>query len=199
MCELLLIEIESHPPSSGIEQITVVAHPVPSRALQLSFFDKVRPSADRLSTLLPQLQVLMGDGRCGVPTLVDTHQPGAFEVRPFSLVSATVPSNTRTISDRKMFAVLCRFRVPLPVKVTVRHGDLIKVFMECLPFVRGKVRSSSGPWRSSGQWWLSYDSSSPSLSSWDQDEWDVELSDGGLYRIVRHRTSKKWFVEGFMD
>lgn len=49
--------------------------------------------------------------------------------------------------------------------------------------------ASAGPWRASGEWWTA--------SPWDREEWDVELSDGGLYRVFR--TSREWFLEGVYD
>jgi len=52
-----------------------------------------------------------------------------------------------------------------------------------------EVLAAAGPWRSSGDWWTS--------SPWDREEWDVELSDGGLYRVFR--ASREWFLEGVYD
>jgi len=39
----------------------------------------------------------------------------------------------------------------------------------------------------------------PSPNSWDREEWDVTLSDGGVYRIFRDRQRDRWFVEGMVD
>ena len=33
----------------------------------------------------------------------------------------------------------------------------------------------------------------------DRDYWDVELSDGGLYRIYRARDGGAWFADGVYD
>ena len=51
------------------------------------------------------------------------------------------------------------------------------------------VLASAGPWRASGDWWTP--------SPWDREEWDVELSDGGLYRVFR--SLREWFLEGVYD
>ena len=65
--------------------------------------------------------------------------------------------------------------------------------------------ASAGPWRSSGQWWESEAQAASTanvgtmLRSWDHDEWDVALSDGGVYRIFQDRTSQRWFMEGMVD
>jgi hypothetical protein len=34
---------------------------------------------------------------------------------------------------------------------------------------------------------------------WNRDEWDVSLSDGGVYRIFRDRETDGWFIEGIFD
>ena len=39
----------------------------------------------------------------------------------------------------------------------------------------------------------------PFLPSWDRDEWDVSLSDGGVYRIFRDRDTDGWFIDGIVD
>ncbi len=56
---------------------------------------------------------------------------------------------------------------------------------------QGRILRIAGPWRSSGEWWRS--------DLWNRDEYDLELSDGALYRIYLDRLSDKWFVEGVYD
>ena len=34
---------------------------------------------------------------------------------------------------------------------------------------------------------------------WNRDEWDVSLSDGGVYRIFRDRETDGWFIDGIFD
>jgi protein ImuB len=38
-----------------------------------------------------------------------------------------------------------------------------------------------------------------SLASWNRDEWDVALGDGGVYRIFRERDTDRWFVDAIVD
>jgi len=33
----------------------------------------------------------------------------------------------------------------------------------------------------------------------DRDYWDIELSDGALYRIYRDRSTNSWFADGIYD
>jgi protein ImuB len=85
--------------------------------------------------------------------------------------------------------------------------------------VWGDVMAASGPWRTSGDWWMD--------DSWNQDEWDLEIEfpipavketnafsraafshtaqkaestrGRGVYRIVRERATGDWFVRGVYD
>ena len=189
---LILLDLESHPPSAGIDRVTVTADPVPSRTLQFSLLERAVPSAECLSTLLARLTVLMGDQRCGAAALVDTHHPGAFEMGPFAPKAQRPPHSTQAPGVTDLRPVLRRFRNPQPARVAVEQGHPVQV---SIPQRRsgGQVVSWAGPWRSSGQWWMS------PRTSWDRSEWDVELRDGSVYRIFRDRISKRWFVEGMVD
>lgn len=39
----------------------------------------------------------------------------------------------------------------------------------------------------------------PRASAWDRDEWDVALSDRGVYRIFRDRETDAWFIDAIVD
>ena len=189
---LILLDLDAHPPSAGIDQVTVVADPVPARTLQFSLLERAVPSADSLATLLARLTVLMGEQRCGSPALVDSHQPGAFEMRPFTPKAQPAKRDQPRVG-MSLVPVLRRFRNPTSARVTVEHGEPVRVSTSQPHSARGRVVDRAGPWRSSGHWWM------PSSAVWDRDEWDVELSDGGVYRIFRNRDSDHWFIEGIVD
>ena len=57
--------------------------------------------------------------------------------------------------------------------------------------ISGSVRVAAGPWSLEDGWWTE----APA----DRDYWDVELSDGGLYRIYREREAGAWFADGVYD
>ena len=59
------------------------------------------------------------------------------------------------------------------------------------PRIAGAVRVAAGPWSMEEGWW----SDAPAA----RDYWDVELSEGGLYRIYRDRSSNSWFADGVYD
>lgn len=59
------------------------------------------------------------------------------------------------------------------------------------PRIDGRVRVAAGPWRLEEGWW--------SDDPVDRDYWDVELVEGGLYRLFRDRKSGEWFADGIYD
>jgi protein ImuB len=83
------------------------------------------------------------------------------------------------------------------------------------PPISGSVRVASGPWSLEEGWWRSapeahpgpepteatYDDLGPEQmeATVDRDYWDVELTDGGLYRIYRDRQTSAWFADGIYD
>ena len=220
LCTLVLLDLESHPPSAGIDRVAIVVDPVPTRVLQFSLLERALPSPEQISTLLARLAALMGEGRCGAPALVDSHKPEAFEMRPFNPGAGGRGSNPKSRIQNPelqgpLISVLRRFRVPVTARVTVDRGRPVRVATGHRSVDGGRVVMCAGPWRTSGHWWTGrasgasrasfesregtnerYSSYSP---CWDRDEWDVALTDGGVYRIYRDRGQRSWFVEGVID
>ena len=50
---------------------------------------------------------------------------------------------------------------------------------------------ASGPWSIEEGWWCELPV--------DRSYWDVELSDGGIYRIYCDNPSRNWFADGIYD
>ena len=75
---LALLDLESHPPTAAIDRVVVAIEPTPARVLQFSLLSRPLPSPAQISTLMARLGALMGEGRCGSPTAVDTWQPGGL-------------------------------------------------------------------------------------------------------------------------
>jgi protein ImuB len=57
--------------------------------------------------------------------------------------------------------------------------------------IQGAVRIAAGPWFMEEGWWTD----APATREY----WDVELSEGGLYRIFRDRDCGSWFADGVYD
>jgi nucleotidyltransferase/DNA polymerase involved in DNA repair len=96
---LALLDLEAHPPSGGIDRVTIVIDPTPGRVLQHTLFTRAHPTPEQLSTLLARLGALMGTDRFGAPSTVDSYRPGAFTMAPFATDHET--SNRRERRERR--------------------------------------------------------------------------------------------------
>jgi protein ImuB len=195
---LILLDLESHPPAAGIDEIALAVDPAPGRITQWSLLQRALPSPEDLSTLNARLAALMGEGRCGSPTLLDTHRPGAFAVAPFAggASKASGPPHSPyspLLSPCSCPSAFRRIRTPLPARVTLEGGRPVRV---TAPGLAGRVVVSAGPWRTSGNWWS--DGAPRAAAPWNRDEWDVALADG-VFRLFRDREDDRWYVEGTVD
>jgi protein ImuB len=176
---LLLLQLESQPIADAIDRVAVLLEPTPARIVQYSLLERALPSPETLSTLVARLGALMGAGRVGAPALVDSHEPGAFEMRRFACcVGPTFRSGVAgssgsdsSASDLKVgrrpddpttpdlkvgpTCVLRRFRFPVPARVAVERGRPVRVTTSRRNLAGGRVIDCAGPWRASGGWWSS--------------------------------------------
>jgi protein ImuB len=178
---LALLDIESHPPAAAIDRVEVVIDPTPGRVLQHTLFTRALPTPERLSTLLARLVAVMGQDRVGAPVTVDTHRPGAFEMRPFAtehkaglagvslqqsrdrpspdppaVRSSMAGSPNRSgelCAPSLVVSALRRCRQPVPARVIVEAGRPVRITTDRRGFVGGTVTLATGPWRTSGEWW----------------------------------------------
>jgi protein ImuB len=217
---LALLDLESHPPAAAIDRVVVAVDPTPARVLQFSLLTRPLPSPEQLSTLMARLSALMGEGRCGSPVAVDTWQPGAFTMKPFTPRDSNAnhshgpPTSAKGFggqadvrlaaeADRRrrlspwpvaanaVSVALRRFRIPVPARVRMEQGRPIRVITDRRGLAGGSVAYCAGPWRTAGNWWTE--------GTWERDEWDVTLSDGATYRVFRDRGTDAWFLEGVVD
>lgn len=180
LLKLLQLDLAAHPPQAPVEKVWMEVMPVKPQAAQSGLFVPVAPEPVKLEITLARIQAIVGEGRVGAAELVDTHRPGAFRMRDFGEAqeSGTPP--------RRASMALRMYRPPRPARVTLvssRPGFI------AAQGIHGKVVELAGPWRSSGDWWTT--------EPWSSDEWDIALSDGGLYRLCCN--PRGWFVEGSYD
>ena len=194
---LLLLDLESNPPSAAIDCVRVFIEPTPARVLQWTLYDRAQASPEQLSTLLARLTALMGDGHVGSPQLVDSWKPGAFEMKPFTLPSTLGTLGTPGIpgTPGTLGTALRRYRMPIPVRVQIHDGRPARLLVDRRGISGGAVTHTAGPWRTSGEWWNDADTA----SAWDRDEWDVVLDGGAAYRVFVERTVGQWFIEAVID
>jgi protein ImuB len=187
---LVMLDLESHPPGAAIDEIVIDVDVAPGRILQTGLFEPALPAPEALSTLVARLGALVGQSRVGAPALVDTHCPGAFEVKPFAPHQAQGSGpepGARSLEPDHMPAVIRRFRPPRAARV--RTGARGPLHVEA-DDIRGGVTMAAGPWRASGGWWT---------AAWDRDEWDVALDTGLTCRLAQDRATGKWVVDGVLD
>ena len=177
MLKQLQFDLEAHPPSAAITAVDVQLRRVPARSLQHGLFVPQSPAPEKVQLTLARLAVLMGEGNVGSPELLDTHRRDAFVMRAFAPDSAS--SAVAPVTLRFAFRY---YRPALAAQVHLRAER--PVLLNAQP-----VLAAAGPWRASGDWWTEL--------PWSRQEWDVELGDGGLYRV--YKTSRSWFLEGMYD
>ena len=196
---LMLLDLESHPPDAGVDRVEIEVDVTPGRIVQGSLLTRPLPSAENVATLVARLSALMGESRVGAPVLPDTYDERKVEMGKFlpTLLNNSWPASVRSsllTSDFCLLPCLRRFRLPIPVRVTVEHGLPARVLISTRADVAaGAVRTCAGPYRTSGRWWMG------DGSAWQRDEWDVALADAALYRLSHDHVTKQWQIEGVID
>jgi protein ImuB len=185
LLKIAQLDLEAHPPGASVVAVQISLHPAPPQILQHALYDPSHPAPQKLQLALTRVAGLAGEHNVGSPLLLNTHRPDAFATAPFSLSSPATGAQQPGHSLRMAFRF---FRPVLPAAVRIQRDRPAEL---AAAGIRGTVRTASGPWRSSGEWWTG--------SRWARDEWDVDLSDGGVYRIFCAREFRSWFVEGMYD
>jgi protein ImuB len=194
LLKLLQLDLAAHPPNGAVRKITVAAEPARIRVTQAGLFQPLAPEPGRLEIALARLRALVGEqdergrGRVGSPSVVDSHQPDNFQVRPFR---SDASSQVRECLPSPRLA-LRLFRPPLSARVELNRERPRTV---AFGGIKLQVVNSAGPWRGSGQWWSRE-------GRWKRDEWELVLHSGsssGLYRVFCDLVSGQWFVEGMYD
>lgn len=213
---LVQLDLESHPPSAGIDRVVVAVDPTPGRVLQHSLLTRPIPAPEQLSTLIARLNAVMGEGRVGSPVLRDSWQPDACTLQPFAprelapgvdspftTVRADRPDDWRAGAQPRAAMAVRRFRSPVPARVTLEQGEPRRVLVDRRGVTGGLVSRCAGPWRTSGGWWqepaASARPSDRAEAPWDRDEWDVTLEDGTTCLLVQDRAARTWFIDGVLD
>jgi protein ImuB len=179
--------LESHPPRAAVMAVALGAVPDRVRSVQLGLFTPPGPAPERLAATLARLGALCGTDRVGAPVAPDTYRPGAATVAPF----APPPPATGPAAPPDAAASRLVVRALRPPRALEVFSD-----RDAPCFVRGaglagRVVTVAGPWRLVAEWWTD--------APCARDYYDLELSDGGLYRCYRERPSGAWFVDGVYD
>ena len=187
----LQFDLEAHPPDAAILGVGVLLNPMEPRALQQGLFIPQTPQPEKLQLTLARLTALLGQGNVGSPELLNTHRRDAFTMRAFLPESSAF----KNVPKPSLYRFAFRYYRPAmtaQVRMHQVHKEEARLaYVEARGYadVRGEVLMAAGPWRASGDWWTD--------APWRRQEWDVELSNGGLYRI--YTAAAHWFVEGMYD
>ncbi len=192
---LVRLHLEAQPPTAPVEMIRVGAVPERLRTIQLDLFRPNGPAPERLAVTLARLTALCGADHVGAPAVIDSHRPEAYGVEGFQ--GAREEQGVKGLGGygvREEFPVtanplplaLRAIRPPRPLEVHCDRGRLAFVRGDG---VSGRVVSCAGPWRITGEWWHD--------GAYRRDYYDVQLSDGGVYRVFHDR--QQWFVAGEYD
>jgi protein ImuB len=189
------LDLEAHPAGEAVRRVRIELRPAEKRGRQGGFFTPPAPEPEKLQTVLARVAALVGAQNVGSPELLDTHRPDAYVMRRFTEVfdqsfegrsapklSAVEPQGLM----RSAHLALRRYRPVATARVQMEQGRPARVESAA---VGGRVAASAGPWKSSGDWWGD--------ERWTREEWDVALSDGGLYRI--YCAWSNWFIDGEYD
>jgi protein ImuB len=181
--KLMQLDLEAHPPPAPVVHVWMAANPVKPRAAQGGLFVPAAPEPVKLELTLARIRAIVGEDRAGTAQVLNTHRPDAFQVerafRPPERAQPRRAAPTTCLGYRM-------FRPPRAARVAMAASHPTFVAADN---IRGNVVESAGPWRTSGDWWMG--------DPWSRDEWDIALSDGGLYRV--YCCPRGWFVEGSYD
>ena len=170
--KLMQLDLSAAPPCEPVERVAIKAEPAGPRVYQAGLFLPPAPEPEKLEITVARIAAITGQENVGIPELLDTHRPDAFRLKPARFPDIRAPSPSFTAG----FLSLRVFRPPQPL-------DLARIGR--------RIKTLSGPWRTSGDWWTS--------EPWDRDEYDLAMMDGTLYRIFRDNRTSLWFFEGSYD
>jgi len=201
LLKLLQLDLEKHPPSLPVTVVRMLAIPVKPPTQQLGLFLPLSPDPGRLEVTLARIQNTVGEKRVGVPVLLDTHSPNAFQQKRFVLPEM---KEKHSPTAKRPTAAMRIYRPPLPATVEFQEGK--PAFLGC-EGARRRIMAFAGPWRTKGDWW--------SETKWARDEWDIKVrplrqrvqsessreseEETALYRVYKDLRAKRWFVEGIYD
>jgi protein ImuB len=206
LLKLIQLELELRPPAAAVAGLRIVAHPARPQTAQQGLFTAQAPEPGRMAMLLARLRKLVGEGRAGSPELLDSRAPEAFRMAGFapshenhlgSSKQSMVPHICPSLADVGGSPALRMFRPPRVVAIELCRGAPVAMLYDGQ---RCKVRASSGPWRTSGEWWTH--------PGWCREEWEVVVHDDGIaseklqnetLRLAHDPANGGWYVIGIYD
>jgi protein ImuB len=153
---------------------------------QLQLFENSLRDPNRFGETLAKLKAFLGNESVGVPARSNTYRPDSYVLT--DCFDGETPNGRKLpcAAEPPRGLSLRRYRPSLPSTVQIRNGRPASLESST---VHGIIHECAGPYRLSGNWW--------DTEAWQQEEWDVALAEGGLYRLSRHEAI--WKIEGCYD
>ncbi len=167
-----------------VEAVRLRFEPSDSLASQRQLFGAGLRNRHQFEDTMKRLRGLVGSERVGAPRRKDTHQPGVFELVP---LPAEIEPGREPVGPPVTGLVLRCYPSARRATVMMRKGCPVRVDSSR---ASGVVVNVSGPWNASGDWWHQG-------RQWERAEWDVELLNQGLFRLVV--SGGEWAVEGYYE
>jgi protein ImuB len=180
--KLINLRVSIDPPEAGIVSVCVVSHFTKPRPSQRGLYAVSRPEPESLLLTVGKLKKLLGEANVGVPVIVDQRLAEAFDLDTEAMPAGRERSDIQPVKAAIAFSW---FHPAVRAEVLVRDGRL--VFVRTHLFA-GHVKEYSGVWKANSKWWD---------RSWRTQEWDVEIENGGVYRLCK--VGKEWFLAGEYD
>ena len=117
-----------------------------------------------------------------MPVLVDQRLN-----KEFTLDAQGIPAGKERVEIKTDKAIIAFSYFTPPVEAEVKVERQRLVYLKTAD-TSGYVKEYSGVWRRNSQWWS---------KGWKTEEWDVELENGGVYRLSK--AGKKWYLTGEYD
>lgn len=194
LLRLLHEQLLVQPPRSAVSGLIFLAHPDWPRQAQLSLFGPPSLSPARIATTLAELSTLLGAERIGAPLATEGHRPERFQLEEYD--PPPVPLLSEAVADQPALSAIRVLRPPIRLEVTTAqhwpHEPLLVRAPDAPSLhLAGNVCAASGPWALEEHWWREADI--------QRTYWDIELTEGGIYRIYYDARQKIWFADGMYD
>ncbi|MEO6004469.1 MAG: hypothetical protein ABIZ04_20610 [Opitutus sp.] len=181
---VLHTHLESLHTAATVRGAKLECRPVRPLARQQGLFESALRDPHGFAETLARVSAVVGPEHVGTPELENTHRPDAVKL---VMPASVVPAAAKDAVHPPRGLPLRRYRSPLIATVELSGASPAFVWTTAM---HGAVRALAGPWRGSGDWW-------DAGRAWRRAEWDAELDNGGVYRLLR--TPEGWFVEGEYD
>jgi protein ImuB len=182
--KLINLRISFETPEAEIISLGVTLHFAKSRPVQTALYAAPKPTPENLLLTVNKLKKLLGEENVGVPCLLDQRLAEAFTLDAEKLPIGKESKKTDDEIEQPIIA-FSYFKPPISAQVLIRDKRLI--YLKTDRF-RGRVEQYSGVWKANSRWWNAV---------WKTNEWDVEIENGGVYRLCKRDTD--WFVVGEYD